>query len=327
FRNRATVLTKLLSYSMGNKILNVAFMFAFGLNFACLGSTVSSLTQQNLSAIYTIVGWAVVLVGLIVFIPSGREEKAENPGFVFVSGISYIGNFNREQAYNSFGLSLVPLVRMFQLFEEGLKDSFAKGMDNYRNCQFLVVLSDAFTPRSNNTLRDVMHVVDANKEDAIDDGVSIEDNLRLVIREVIKKEFPLPEGEWAKKFFQTSEEWTTFIDNVKIDFTEAINYNKDFDTAYNRIEEKVDPLDDENHELYFNLTPGTSIIDGILSLFAIDGDRKLYIYGQAKPSAEEVDTAKKLDLYKRNLLKPIVKSRIPLNNLLSQAIESDLAKK
>lgn len=334
FKYRAMILTKLLANATGNKTLNILYLLAFAFNFACLGNAILPLFQKDIEldeAFYPLLVCAFVLMGLIIFFPNGREEKATNAKYVFISGISFISKFNREQKYDSFSLNLVPLVRMFQIFEEGLKDSIEKGLTGYyRKCEFLIVLSDAFTTDSIPTLRNVMHVVCPSKEEVISEGIDVEENLRHVIREVIKKEFPLPKGEWIKTILQNpenpEEEWTKIIDNIEIDFTEAINYNKDFDTAYNRIEEKVNPKDDENHELYFNLTPGTSIIGGILSLFAIDGDRKLYIYSQAKPSEKESDDPAILDRYKRDLLKPMIKSRIPLKNLLSQALESELEK-
>lgn len=312
FKYRTFVLTKLLGNATGNKTLNGLYLLAFAFNFACIGNAILPLFQAQVElkeAFYPLLVCAVVLIGLIIFFPSGREGKTKNAEYVFISGISYFNQFNREQEYNSFSLNLVPLVRMFQICEQEL-------IDNKRTCQFLIVLSDAFNIKCASTLRDVMHVVSPEKEKNVLDNNDIKDNLRLVIREVLKKEFPHPEIKG----------WTNIIDKIIIDFTDAINYNKDFDTAYNRIEEKVNPLDDENHELYFNLTPGTSIIGGILSLFAIDGDRKLYIYSQAKPSKDEADTPEKLDLYKRNLLQPMIKSRIPLKNLLSQALESEMRK-
>lgn len=331
FKYRAMILTKLLANATGNKTLNIMYLLTFAFNFACLGNAILPLFQKDIEleeAFYPLLVCAFVLMGLIIFFPNGREEKNQNAEYVFISGISFINKYDREQKYDSFSLNLVPLVRMFQIFEEGLKNNVEKGFTNdYKKCQFLIVLSDAFNVRSISTLKDVMHVVCPSKEGKISEEIDIKENLRVVIREVIKREFPLPKGEWIKKIFQNpEEEWTKIIDNIEINFTEAINYNKDFDTAYNRIEEKVNPMDDEKHELYFNLTPGTSIIGGILSLFAIDSDRKLYIYSQAKPSKEEEDTSAKLDSYKRNLLKPMIKSRIPLKNLLSQALESELEK-
>ena len=310
FKFKTLIVTKLLSNATGITTLNALYLIVFAVNFACLGNAILPLFQPNIEfeeAFFPLLVCGVVLLGLVLFFPVASNDKDNDAEYVFVSGISYIGNYNREQEYNSFSLNLVPLVRMIQICEKEL-------LAGERKCRFLIALSNAFNDESYKVLKDIMHVVCPEKEYNISDLNSLEhikENIRIVIREIIKKEFP------------SLKEKT---DEVVIDFTDPIDYNKDFDIAYNRIEEKVNPLDDRHHELYFNLTPGTSIIGGLMALFSVDGDRKLYIYSQAKPSAKDLENEIRANLFKRELLKPLVKSRIPLENLLSQALESLLKK-
>ena len=67
-------------------------------------------------------------------------------------------------------------------------------------------------------------------------------------------------------------------------------------------------------------------------LLAIDGDRKLYYYSQQRPKPmpdSEKNGKDRLlleDQFKRSLLHPVKKERIPLSNILSQALESELSR-
>ena len=67
--------------------------------------------------------------------------------------------------------------------------------------------------------------------------------------------------------------------------------------------------DDSGHQLIFNLTPGTGIVGALMTLLAIDGDRSLFYYSQDKSLP---DTLR---------IKEVDKSKIPLESLLSQALE------
>ena len=58
------------------------------------------------------------------------------------------------------------------------------------------------------------------------------------------------------------------------------------------------------------MTPGTATMSSVMSLIAIDGDRRLFYYSQDK----------KLPIELR--LKEVYKKEIPLENLLSQALEN-----
>lgn len=310
FKFRTLILTKLLANATGLKLLNVLYLIFFAINFAGIGNAILPLFQPNIDlgeAFYPLLVCGVVLLGLILFFPDVHKDKNDDAEYVFVSGISFINKFDRNQEYNSFALNLVPLVRMIQR-------SWDTNKKQNRNFQFLIVLSDAFKDYDetvNTTLRNVMHVVSPNRENEIEISKGIENNLRLLIREVAKKEFPSLKER---------------IDSMTIDFTQACNYNGDFDVVYKRLEEKAAPLDDSDHILCFNLTPGTGIIGSLMTLQAIDGDRELYYYSQ-RPLPEDIkDKPLAIEEFKKGLLKKANKSQIPLKNILSQALESELNK-
>ena len=309
-----TSLIKLLANTTGVRVLNVLYLFLFAFNFAGLSSAILPLFQPEVkfvNAIYPLGVLAIVLMGLIFFFPGVRDDKNDDAEYVFISGISFINRFDRAQVYDSFKLNLVPLVRMLQLCVD-------TNQKRLRKCQFLIVLSDAFKSfdiKVNDTLKDVMHVVCPEKENEIDLNKGVDNNLRLLIREVAKKEFPTDKYPLLVKQ----------IEIMKINFTQACNYNGDFDTVYARLDEKATPLDDSNHILYFNLTPGTGIIGGLMTLQAIDGDRELYYYSQKSLPEDIKDNPDAIEEFKKGLLNKVPKSQIPLKNLLSQALESELS--
>lgn len=309
-RPKASIVVRLLSNASGSRTINILYVIVFTLNMAALGNALLPLFQKDVEindALYPLGVCLVAMIALILFFPIGRNKKDDNATYVFVSGISYIPSFDRKKSYDSFGLNLVPLVRMLQICEEELTAGT-------RKCRFHIIQTRAFTNDSAQTLTDVMHVVNSKKENEISETPSINDKLRLLIREVAIKEFPNLE---------------TQIRQMEITFSEEpIDYNEDSDFAYQRINEEVELLDDAKHQLYFNLTPGTGVISSLMMLLAIDGDRKLYYYSQQRPNfdSEKERQVRYLEDFKRSLLHPVRKERIPLSNILSQALESELSR-
>ena len=128
--------------------------------------------------------------------------------------------------------------------------------------------------------------------------------VEILIRALVYTEFP--DRPWMNG-------------HLKIEFTKACDYNKDFEGCFAELDNTVSPLDDENHQLYFNCTPGTSTVGSVMTLLAIDGDRELYYYSQEEMPVG-MTPLEKLD-FKKELLKPVDKNKIPLYNLLSQALD------
>ena len=95
-----------------------------------------------------------------------------------------------------------------------------------------------------------------------------------------------------------------FVERLQIDFTDPCDYD-DFEQCFQILDNAIKKEDNNNQLLYFNLTPGTGIVGSLMTLFSIDKDRQLFFYSQN--SSKE--------------LLPVDKSRLPLENLLSQALE------
>ncbi len=99
------------------------------------------------------------------------------------------------------------------------------------------------------------------------------------------------------------------IKNMEITFTKKCDYNN-YDDSFKTVNEIANDLDNEEHEIIFNLTPGTVVVSSVMTLLAIDGDRKLYYHEQG---------SKATDIAKR--IKQVDKSKLPIQNLLSEALE------
>ena len=99
-----------------------------------------------------------------------------------------------------------------------------------------------------------------------------------------------------------------------------INLSSSRNDVFNVIIEKYVKLkDDESHELYFNLTPGTGTVGALMTLMAIDGSRKLYYY---VPENDANKAIMESEEKKSERLKKVDKNSIPLEGLLSQALDS-----
>ena len=108
----------------------------------------------------------------------------------------------------------------------------------------------------------------------------------------------------AKLKYQGNDD---FIDGLEIQFMDKpCDYDK-FDQCFKVVRGAVEDVDNHEHLLYFNLTPGTGIVGSLMTLFAIDDNRRLYYYPQNSPN-------------------PVIlmadKGKVPLENLLSQALDS-----
>ena len=293
---RSQILSKLLNNAIVPRWLGTVYLILFIVHLGWLdGAALSFFLEDSLLQVfYATLVCLIAMTVIVVFLPNGREAIEDNAQKVFISGISTIGKPRDEASYSS--LNLIPLVRILQLMEEG-----------DRPCKMLILLSDGYnnSEKLTNILRSVMQLVNSEAIDLFDKCISVEQRLELLIREVAKREFR--EKAWLESC-------------LEIEFTAACDYSR-FDTAYKILDVKLQTYDDKQHRLYFNATPGTSIISSLMTLMSIDSDRELYYYSQKKmPNEETATEQEKLD-FRADLLQPVDKTTIPLNNLLSQALE------
>ena len=299
FNLRSVILTKLLANAIAPQRLGTLYLLYFVIHIGWLTNAVMALFMpENLQNV--VVSISICLVGmlvLIVFFPKGTKEKSKYATKVFVSGISLVSVPYTRQ-YEK--LNLRPLVRILQDTD-----------DDIMNCEMMILKSN-FDNATDETIRGkirdvLLFMFPPEKDDEkntylaellkkMDQGMTVNQQLALLIREVAKKEFP-------------QKKW---LDSLRIEFTEeACNYNE-FEQCFSALGSMLQTKDDSCHQFIFNVTPGTGIIGSLMTLFAIDGDRSVFYYNQDEriPDNERI--------------RIVPKSKVPLENLLSQALEKIL---
>ena len=285
FGFKSIIVTKLLANAISPRKLGVVYLLFFAIHIGWLTNATMSLFMPKESLYHVGTNMLVCVVGmglLICFFPNGRQKKIGCPTKVFVSGISEI---KVPWTKNPSDLNLRPLARELQHTE-----------DDSENCELLILMSD-FNKASNEQISlSVRSVLDFIGLKAISlDGLSTEQQIKTLIREVVKQEFP-------------KKKW---VDQMAIEFSIPCNYDN-FSDCFRALSPLVEAKDDDNHRLIFNLSPGTGIVGSLMTLLAVDGDRELFYYRQ-----EKSDKISDIDR-----LQPVNKSDIPLKNLLSQALET-----
>jgi hypothetical protein len=261
--------------------------------------------QAVTSFVVSIIGLAV----LIVFFPEGKVDKSSAKKAVFVSGISIIGvnkDKNDEQKLIISIRNIAPLVSILDLV---LKDNSIK-RENVG--EFLLLDTDGHQKTGEDRLS-LMDVIVKNDWDnsyldigidgkpdiiplpwrpASDDKNAVQSLIVWLIKYTAKLKYPGNEA---------------FIDGLRISFMDKPCDFDQFDQCFKVVKDAVESVDNHEHLLYFNLTPGTGIVGSLMTLFAIDDNRRLYYYPQNTPDAVMTEANK---------------SKVPLENLLSQALES-----
>ena len=299
---RSAIVSKLLANAISPTAIGTTYLLVFVLHIGWFSNAIHGLYTTNGEAfcdvIHSIVVSGLGLLALIVFFPDGRQTKDTDCEQVFITGISSFPQKVEAWPPKYDGLNLIPLVRILQLLN-----------GDGRASRMVILLTDAFKndEKTFAVLKHVMTLVNLAATDEIEKHHSVQDKLALLIREVAKREFPNKASQ---------------IERMEIEFTEPCSYFEDFEVAFNVLGDTVKELDNAKHQLYFNLTPGTGIIGSLMTLMAIDGDRELYYYSQEIMPNDATATDEEKEKFKQTLLKPVDKSRVPLQALLSQALES-----
>lgn len=295
FWTRSKLVTRLMANAIAPSWWGVFYLLVFIIHLGWLtdGSLNLFITNNRTSEVLSSV--IVAALGLVVlgeFFPEAKAEKRSVDTKIFVSGISALGSVPPSFDFEKF--SMTPIVKILQETKrEGEK------------CKLLILLSDYYTANkliNNKTLEERLDIVkqtirlaDMNLTDEEYNKWSVEEKLTKLIKEV------------AIHNFSKSEDWINCY--LEIEFTKPCNYD-DYPTCFNTLSKVTKELDFANNtELCFNLTPGTAPISSIVTLLSIDSKRKLYYYSQDSSIQE-------------NQIKPVDKTKVPLENLLSQALET-----
>lgn len=285
----AVIATKLLSNTIMPTRTGVLYLLAFILHISWLPDTILNIAQAGSDACGNTALMLVEFIGIIIltlYCPNGKTEKNDKPGKVFISGLSAITERQLELATEDITKSnLYPLIRSLQLTEA-----------DDTECDMLILLSDDFTKNETKAseLISQMTSLISNRQDDTTQEMSLRDKIETLIKCMALRVFP---------------EKTWISDGLHITLTPPCNYN-DFEQCYNTMSSRVRAMDDKNHNIIFNLSPGTGIVSALITLLAIDGDRTLYYYSQDATLPPETRLTK------------VNKNDIPLQSLLSQALES-----
>lgn len=302
FKPKSVVASNLLANAIAPRAISAFYLLFFVIHIGWLTDGTLNLflpdayKQWDEIVISFLVG-AIGLFFLIVFFPIS-SEKRKKTNIVFISGISLPSipfipkDKPQTDEYKYSKLNLRPLVRMLQIADD-------------TNCQLHILKSDGLVDSEAmyKKLSDVYQLICKKDfdEGLLADMVGSETSktikmTELLIRECAKREFP-------------QKDW---IDNLKITWTKKACDYDNFNDCFKTLNADVLSMDDKDHSLYFNLTPGTASVGGVMTLLAMDPKRSLYYYRQK----EDIN----IDDEKR--LVPVEKDYESLKMVFSGALEN-----
>ena len=331
FRIGFPTFTKLLASAITPRPTSVVFLLGFVMHLSWMTDGVLNYIVGDEWRYPFFIGLLGILILWLAF-PVTEVGAYNNKNVVFVSGISKIKvktvsvNYDGEETISNVVLldNLVPLVRILNLVFETKElmpgkvgkllilstrgnsiDEMAKD-SNYKGNEVDDLMIDVTDVISNHDhIKNGLETIAGNKI------VDADHNTKKVIRldyhhsdiiEILTKIVRIA----ALVEYPQHEE---FIQQLNIDFTQHQCDYDSFDDCFDALRKAVEAEDNKKQLLCFNLTPGTGIVGSLMTLFSIDNDRGLYYYAQHS------------DLPKEKRLRPVDKSIIPLENLLSQALQ------
>ncbi len=315
FKVRSVILTRLLANTIVPKRIGTIYLVLFVIHVGWLTNAVMSLfVGSELCKVgYTVLVCIVGTVILTVFFPDSGIKDGGHTKSVVISGIS---KMFPSSEYDSFNLK--PFVRIFQKVSADaiwviVSDAFVK--DGYVSPSVFVTEEE----KRKNSLKfrsfkteSIVNVKKGGK------SVSSKGFVRKLGR-VQTKTYSLEEikqdlGQVIKNFacleFYDDAKALATIKKCKIEFSDFVADYNNYQDSFMEINALAQSLDQPDTKLYFNLTPGTVTMSSVMTLIAVDGDRRLYYYSQDTNLSEEMK------------MKEVNKNLIPLENLLSQALES-----
>ena len=319
FSIRSVILTKLLANAIAPQRLGTVYLLFFVIHIGWLTNGAMSLfmPDQNLYDVLTSIFVCLMGMGiLVIFFPNGNVDMIDAPQKVFVSGISPFpevrinpktGEKEKTTPYSKF--NLIPLIKILEVVAPEISNLSKEDWNdpqkaaNIQQCRLLIIKTNYYndkipcTPYLDDTEGIEINdntLVKELAEYCINPDNPTDDRIRLLIKKTASRELKSCDNmkEWIKR-------------KLVIEFTEPVDYD-DYEKCFLAASHAMKKLDSKEHLFYFNLTPGTATIKLILTLLSISAKHQLFYYSQGKtPKLVKVD-----------------KSLLPLQNLLSQALET-----
>lgn len=308
FKVRSVILTRLLANAIAPQKIGTIYLVLFVIHIGWLTNAVMCLfTDDCFPKVFATIGVCIVgTIILIAFFPNRKGKNRNALTNIVISGISPVFQENDFEMFN-----LIPFVRVFQKIKAD---------------RIIVVLSDIFV--KNGYQSPVVYVTEEQKKKEPAKYASFTEigttektkgkyiiqlgSIKGITRNVndIKKDLEQVIKQTAHMEFYNDKDISNVIDTCKIEFTDFLADYNNFQSSFNDLNELSQSLDTSENKLYFNLTPGTVTMSSVMTLIAVDGDRSLYYYSQDKVVPIELK------------LREVNKNQIPLENLLSQALEN-----
>lgn len=327
----AFTFTNLLASAIAPRPLGVIYLLGFVMHLSWLTDGVLNYIVGDPWMMPFSVG-ALGILSLWLAFPDTKIVKNENKDVVLISGISKIKTEKAtiqyqggEKTVNMIDLrNMVPLVRFLNLVfvsneisKEKVKkllilSSGGNSMDKIREMFQSDRPADMLMVDVTNAICNDSHLTKPLELVANARIVTVKDLLTGKDRSIIPLNL-LDNNIFLKIIIKITAliefpDQFDFINALNIELTQQCDYD-DFNECFYELRKAVEKEDKKKQLLYFNLTPGTGIVGALMSLFSIDNDRKLFFYAQFS----------KLNNSER--LKPVGKDLIPLENLLSQALQ------
>lgn len=319
FSLKSVILTKLLANAIAPQRLGTIYLLFFVIHIGWLTNGMMSLFMPDQNQNYVLTSIFVCLIGmglLVIFFPNGSINMVDFPQKVFVSGLSPFpekkidtktGDFEKPIIYSKF--NLIPLIKLLEVVAPEIANISKEDWNdpqkfaNIQQCKLLIIKTNYY----NNKIPCTPYLDDTNGIELNDETIAKElaeynitpdnptdDRIRLLIKKTALREF---------NSYNNMKEWIK--QKLVIEFTESVDYD-DYEKCFLATSHAMKQLDSKEHLFFFNLTPGTATIKLILTLLSISAKHRLFYYSQGKtPKLIEVD-----------------KSLLPLQNLLSQALET-----
>lgn len=298
FWPRSAIFTKLMANAIAPSWIGAIYLLVFIVHLGWL-------TDGSLNLFYSSNNTKEVAISLITgifgttaiisFFPDGRPSKKAVTRFAVISGISAPVK-SRDGKYEN--LNLIPLVRILQLFKDKT-DSICEMLILKTNSLDSKIIAPQFTDDQgfteliNNGIKEI-----ENKEIKQSSQTLNEEIIRYIIKQTAIKEFP--------------ELYVWIEEKLTINFTDSCDYNN-FSNCFKTLNRKISDLTDlRRTKIFFNITPGTVIVSSVMTLLSIDSKRELYYYKQTDDKS----------VAKEERLERVEKTDLPLENLLSQALEN-----
>lgn len=312
FWPQSTIFTNLMANAITPSWLGAFYLVLFIVHLGWLSDgTLNLFTSDFLDTSNVLVSIYTSIIGLIIlicFFPDVKPDKSDAKKYVLVAGMSKLNIDKTTRIISVY--NQIPLVSFLNLaFKDGSisPSSINKILILNTNAHYEAdyfkdaAIDISSCVKTNNN--QIPSFIDASNIKDIVEGEnhqylyyldnqkknSVKDILRTIIKIIALQLFP---------------NQNVFVERLQIDFTDPCDYD-DFEQCFQILDNAIKKEDNNNQLLYFNLTPGTGIVGSLMTLFSIDKDRQLFFYSQN--SSKE--------------LLPVDKSRLPLENLLSQALE------